>query len=159
MTREEIGARIRQLRLQAGISQQSAADHAGVSRTIWQQYESGTRNPSIRRVPAIAAALDCPLAAIFRSDAIADLTLSDEARARIRSDHAYADTLAATLASRIAPALLANATQHKQQQRAVRAVNLAAPLQVAERLLASRRASVAIAERQVEAARRAEAVE
>ncbi len=159
MTREEIGGRIRQLRIQAGISQERAAAHAGVSRITWQRYETGEDNPSAQRIPAVAAALDAPIAAIFRADAIADLTLSDETRARLLADPQAATTLAHDLAARIVPALLATLHHQATPRQAPSTVALVSPLVVAERLLASRQASVAIAAREVERLRRAQTVE
>ncbi len=155
MTREDFAARLRELRINAGITQERAAAHAGIHRVSWQRYENGSSIPQTTRLDAIARAVDAPIGAIYRRDVAAELTLSPETRASLLAD----PSLAHDLAARLAPLILAAAHAQAPQQANHRHGKQAAPLQVAERLLASRRASVAIAERQVAELRRAQAVE
>ena len=110
MTRAELAARIRELRLQAGISQERAAKHCGVSRFTWIRYENGQRAPMAHRIPAVARAIDAPVGAIYDRSVAAEITLSDETRARLQADPLAVDRIAHDLAARIVPALHATTT-------------------------------------------------
>jgi DNA-binding XRE family transcriptional regulator len=61
-----LGATIRQYRLQRGLSQHALAARIGLSRTYINQIEQGQRNPSIRAVLHIAAALETPISLLVK---------------------------------------------------------------------------------------------
>lgn len=57
---------LKAIRLEKGLSQQSLADLAGVSRSTVQHAESGLRNPTLIVCHALAAAMDVPLADVLK---------------------------------------------------------------------------------------------
>lgn len=57
-----LGERIRQARTSAGLTQQEAADRAGIAQSTWAGYESNTRgNTLLDRLGEIARALGVDL--------------------------------------------------------------------------------------------------
>lgn len=58
MITERVGARIRELRNQLGISQEKLALKAEIDRTYLAGVEHGKRNPSIRSLEKIVNALE-----------------------------------------------------------------------------------------------------
>lgn len=150
MTREELAARIRELRLRAGISQAAAARHAGVSRSTWQKYERAEYQPSAIRLHHVARALDCPIAALYHDDAIADVRVSAATLARLRQDGAAAlpDVLAA-LSARLAPALMAAAQVATPAAPRVSTGARSTPSAVAGRMVRRHAAALARAETQL----------
>lgn len=63
-----LGKRIRQLRQRTGLSQERFAAQAGLDRTYYAGIERGERNPSVKQLAKIAAALNLPLRALFSED-------------------------------------------------------------------------------------------
>jgi transcriptional regulator with XRE-family HTH domain len=63
---DNFGRRVRELRLARGLSQEELAFKAGVHRTYLGSIERGERNPALKNIVAIAAALDVSLAELFR---------------------------------------------------------------------------------------------
>ena len=61
------GKRMRELRQQAGFSQEELADRCGLHRTYVGGIERGERNPSLMNIGRIARALGVPLEALFKS--------------------------------------------------------------------------------------------
>ena len=59
------GQRIRRLRSERGVTQEEVAHRAGVHVTYLSGIERGVRNPSLRNIRAIAAALDVPMSDLF----------------------------------------------------------------------------------------------
>jgi len=59
------GLRIRELRLERGLSQESLAHEAALHRTYMGSVERGERNVSIDNIYAIADALAVPVADLF----------------------------------------------------------------------------------------------
>ncbi len=59
------GQRIRRLRSERGVTQEEVAHRAGVHVTYLSGIERGIRNPSLRNIRAIAAALDVPMGDLF----------------------------------------------------------------------------------------------
>ena len=59
------GQRIRRLRSERGVTQEEVAHRAGVHVTYLSGIERGIRNPSLRNIRAIAAALDVPMSDLF----------------------------------------------------------------------------------------------
>ena len=62
---ESRSERIRMLRKRAGISQESVAAAAGLTRTGYQQIESGKNGRSLDKLPQIATALGCRIDDLF----------------------------------------------------------------------------------------------
>ncbi len=66
--RRAFGFRVRDLRLQAGLSQEQLAEHAGLHRTYVSSLERGQRNVGLDNILKLAAALDVAPASLFGSD-------------------------------------------------------------------------------------------
>ncbi len=60
-----LGKRIRELRRHTGLSQEKFAAAAGLDRTYYAGIERGERNPSVKQLAKIAAALEVPIGALF----------------------------------------------------------------------------------------------
>ena len=60
------GSRVRQLRENAGWSQEKLADECGLHRTYMGGIERGERNPSLKNIASIADALGVTLSELFR---------------------------------------------------------------------------------------------
>ncbi len=60
-----LGKRVRELRLRTGLSQERFAARAGLDRTYYAGIERGERNPSVKQLAKIAAALGVSIAALF----------------------------------------------------------------------------------------------
>jgi transcriptional regulator with XRE-family HTH domain len=63
--REHLGARLRQLRLDAGLSLRELAARLEISVSAISQIERGVLQPSVNRLIAIVTALGVPLARVF----------------------------------------------------------------------------------------------
>lgn len=61
---------IRQLRERAKISQGMLAQELGVSQQAVAQWEVGAADPRWYQAPALAKALNCPIAALFACDEV-----------------------------------------------------------------------------------------
>ncbi|MBC7820703.1 MAG: helix-turn-helix transcriptional regulator [Planctomycetaceae bacterium] len=59
------GARLRELRKQQGVSQESLADAAGLHRTYVSSVERGERNISLENIDRLATALDVALSELM----------------------------------------------------------------------------------------------
>lgn len=66
-TTKEIGFRLKQLREQAGISQEKMAELVGVSRGQLQKYESGKNMLNTEKLQSAANALSVPVQEFFMS--------------------------------------------------------------------------------------------
>lgn len=53
----EIGARIREVRMEKGMTQAQLAEQSGLCRSYIMSIEAGQRNPTVKTVAAIAEAL------------------------------------------------------------------------------------------------------
>lgn len=62
---ERFGRRLKELRVQKGLSQETLALMAGLDRTYIPSIEKGERNVSIRVVEKLAKALGVPVTAFF----------------------------------------------------------------------------------------------
>ena len=62
---QDFGRRIRRLRQQRGCTQEELAFRAGIHTTYLSGIERGVRNPSLKNIRAIAAALGVPVTALF----------------------------------------------------------------------------------------------
>ncbi len=64
---KQFGDRIRDLRLEKGLSQEELAFKAGIHRTYLGGIERGERNPALKNIAAIARALGVTLSELFSS--------------------------------------------------------------------------------------------
>jgi transcriptional regulator with XRE-family HTH domain len=64
--RAAFGARVRELRLARGLSQERLAELAGLHRTYVSSLERGRRNVGLDNILDLAAALDVPAARLFQ---------------------------------------------------------------------------------------------
>lgn len=64
-TRHSVGQAIRELRGDAGISQEELAHRSGLDRSYMGGVERAERNPSLRILLQVAAGLDLPLSRIL----------------------------------------------------------------------------------------------
>ena len=60
-----IGANIRKIRHENGLSQEKLSAMVGIERGYLSQIESGKKNPSVKKLMRIADGLDVPLTALF----------------------------------------------------------------------------------------------
>ena len=67
MITQKIGARIRELRTQLGISQEKFANKIGMDRTYFASVELGKRNISIVNIEKIANGLGVSLSELFQN--------------------------------------------------------------------------------------------
>jgi len=63
--KEQFGKRIRELRLERGLSQEALAFKSGMHRTYLGSVERGERNPSLKNIAAVAKALGISLSQMF----------------------------------------------------------------------------------------------
>jgi len=61
----KFGLRVRQLRQEAGYSQEGFAEACGLDRTYVGGIERGERNVSLRNINQIASALNCSISELF----------------------------------------------------------------------------------------------
>ena len=64
--RAAFGARVRELRLARGLSQEQLAERAGLHRTYVSSLERGRRNVGLDNILDLAAALEVPAARLFQ---------------------------------------------------------------------------------------------
>lgn len=64
--RAAFGARVRELRLARGLSQERLAELAGLHRTYVSSLERGQRNVGLDNILDLATALDVPAANLFQ---------------------------------------------------------------------------------------------
>lgn len=69
---QKIGQRIKQLRAEVKISQESLGLKSGLDRTYINSVENGRRNISIRAISQISSALNSSLKEFFSSDLFKD---------------------------------------------------------------------------------------
>jgi XRE family transcriptional regulator, regulator of sulfur utilization len=63
---ELFGARLREVRLKRGLSQQELAERVGIPQPHVSAIESGAKFPNLMTVLRLAAALDCKVTALVR---------------------------------------------------------------------------------------------
>ena len=64
---EKFGKRIRQLRTEAGLSQEKFALQIGMDRTYYASVEAGRRNVSLKNIEKIADGFGISLSDMFRN--------------------------------------------------------------------------------------------
>ena len=67
--RSRMGSRLRDLRKQAGMTQQQLADAAGIARVTLVRIENGSYSPRFRTLDALAQALNQPVTHLLLDDA------------------------------------------------------------------------------------------
>jgi transcriptional regulator with XRE-family HTH domain len=67
LTPESLGARLRELRLEAGVSLRALAGRLGISPSAVSQIERGVMRPSVSRLIAYVGAVGVPLSAVFET--------------------------------------------------------------------------------------------
>ncbi len=65
------GARVRELRLALGLTQEDLAERCGLFRTYMSRIETGQANPTLTMIDALATSLRVPVAALFETGAVA----------------------------------------------------------------------------------------
>ena len=78
----KFGNRIRQLRLEAELTQEDLAHRCGLFRTYMSRIETGNANPTLTMIHALAVSLDVPVASLFEADAPAAIRTSRTGRAK-----------------------------------------------------------------------------
>ena len=68
-----LNKKIRQLRLERGITQNELAGRLGVSASTVGMYEQGRRSPDSRALRRIASALDCSADELLGTDRVSDI--------------------------------------------------------------------------------------
>jgi transcriptional regulator with XRE-family HTH domain len=63
---QRFGARVRELRVAKGFSQESFAAHCGLDRTYVGGIERGERNLALRNIESLAKALDMTIAELMK---------------------------------------------------------------------------------------------
>lgn len=66
MVRKKMGERIKELRLQTGLSQEKFALKIGLDRTYYASVEAGKRNISILNIEKIANGFNITLSELFK---------------------------------------------------------------------------------------------
>lgn len=66
---QAFGARIRELRLAADMTQEDLAEHCGLFRTYMSRIETGRANPTLTMIHALAVALGVSPGALFTDEA------------------------------------------------------------------------------------------
>jgi len=68
----QFGVRVRELRLEAGLSQEKLAERSGLHRTYISSVERGDRNISLINIAKLAEAFECDLPALLLEAASSD---------------------------------------------------------------------------------------
>lgn len=63
--RRAFGARVRELHLSAGLTQEDLAERYGLIRTYMRRIEAGNANPTLTMIHALATSLAVPVPALF----------------------------------------------------------------------------------------------
>jgi transcriptional regulator with XRE-family HTH domain len=64
------GARLRELRIAAGMTQDDLSERCGLFRTYLSRIETGQANPTLTMIHALAACLGVPVPALFGVPAV-----------------------------------------------------------------------------------------
>ena len=64
----KFGKRVRQLRLDAGMTQEDLAHRCGLFRTYMSRIETGRANPTLTMIDALAGSLRVPTAQLFEPE-------------------------------------------------------------------------------------------
>src|SRR5437763_8245238 len=69
---QQHGARLRRLRIERGLRQQDLAERIGAARTVYSNWETGTRRPNAANLTALATALGVSVEELLRGQALPD---------------------------------------------------------------------------------------
>jgi transcriptional regulator with XRE-family HTH domain len=67
---DSVGRRVRQLRTQAGMTQERLAERAEISVSFLSMIERGERSPHLETLDKLANGLQVPVDALFRPDTV-----------------------------------------------------------------------------------------
>lgn len=67
-TRADVGSRVRDLRLERGVTQEALALSADIDRSLLIDFEKGRRSLLFERLYDLAAALEVPITEILRDE-------------------------------------------------------------------------------------------
>lgn len=111
--KQTLGARLRRLRIQQGVTTKKAAKSAGVALTSWTLWERGDRAYQPWRAPAIASALGVPVAQLFTDEVVlAEVRVSDVTLQKCRdSGRSAAQDAASRIAGQLEPLIWQEATR------------------------------------------------
>jgi transcriptional regulator with XRE-family HTH domain len=107
--REQLGARIRRIRVERGFSQARAAGYAGIHPKTWGRWESGQTTPRLTDIGRVTTAIGVPAAALTAPEgykALIDVILSPQTLERLRREGDPAiDEVTAVVASQLRAAI------------------------------------------------------
>lgn len=72
-----IGNKLKKLRIERGLNQQTVADALGISRSVYSQYENDEREPSLRRMISISRFFMVSLDYLCSNDARIQVDITD----------------------------------------------------------------------------------
>lgn len=72
-----IGNKLKKLRIERGLTQQTVADALGISRSVYSQYENDERVPSLRRMISISRFFMVSLDYLCSNDARIQVDITD----------------------------------------------------------------------------------
>ncbi len=72
-----IGNKLKKLRIERGLTQQTVADALGTSRSVYSQYENDEREPSLRRMISISRFFMVSLDYLCSNDARIQVDITD----------------------------------------------------------------------------------
>jgi transcriptional regulator with XRE-family HTH domain len=85
----DVGARLRELRAERGLSIRALAEHSGLNVNTISLIENGKTSPSVGTLQQIAAALEVPIVAFFETDAPKNSVAYIKAGSRPRAAFAH----------------------------------------------------------------------
>ncbi|MBQ3554579.1 MAG: helix-turn-helix transcriptional regulator [Clostridia bacterium] len=97
MNQNHIGTRIRNLRLERGMTQENVANGIGISRTCMANYETGKRHPDLLIVRRLSQLLGVSVEFLLGTSKVRNYTLCEEETKNferaLQSKQAYGDVL------------------------------------------------------------------
>lgn len=72
-----IGNKLKKLRIERGLTQQTVTDALGISRSVYSQYENDEREPSLRRMISISRFFMVSLDYLCSNDARIQVDITD----------------------------------------------------------------------------------
>lgn len=72
-----IGNKLKKLRIERGLTQQTVADALGISHSVYSQYENDEREPSLRRMISISRFFMVSLDYLCSNDARIQVDITD----------------------------------------------------------------------------------
>ena len=81
----QIGSKLREFRLQAGITQEKLAEELGITFQQVQKYERGVTKVNLVKLQQLAAALKVPISAFFLEGSYSAFQLNEEEKQLLNS--------------------------------------------------------------------------